>query len=132
MCFNKTNLPTLFDNLGRPLDLTNLDQTLWNDKCSYIHLKEANNFNNNNRNTIILQLNIRSLIGKQGDLNRLLSKLHNQNSLPKIILLSKTHLNTSKLRHLNIPNYKILSCNQLKKSGGGVAILSHNTQPIKQ
>ena len=111
MYFSKTKLPTLFDNLGRPLDLTNLDETLWNDKCNYIHLKEAINFNNNNKNIIILQLNIRSLLGKEGDLNRLLSKLHNQNSLPKIILLSETHLNTSKLRHLNIPNYKILSHN---------------------
>ena len=59
----------------------------------------------------ILQLNIRSLLEKRGNLNRLLSKLHNQNSLPKIILLSETHLNTSKQRHLNIPNYKILSHN---------------------
>ena len=80
---------------------------------------------------IILQLNIRSILGKQDDLNRLLSRLSNQNSLPKILILSETHLNTSKLRHLNIPNYKILSRNRLNKSGGGVAILSHNTQPIK-
>ena len=65
MCFSKTVLPTLFDNLGRPLDLTNLDHTLWNDKCNYIGLNEVNNFNKNNRNLIILQLNIRSLLGKQ-------------------------------------------------------------------
>ena len=124
MCFSKTKLPTLFDNLGRPLDFANLDQTLWNDKCDYIQLKEVNNYNKSNRNLIILQLNIRSILGKQDDLNRLLSRLQNQNSLPKVIILSETHLNTSKLRHLNIPNYKILSHNRLNKSGG-----SGNTLP---
>ena len=42
MCFSKTAPPTLFDNLGRPLDLTNLDQSLWNDKCDYLDLNEIN------------------------------------------------------------------------------------------
>ena len=115
MCFSKTVLPTLFDNLGRPLDLPNLDHTLWSDKCDYIGLNKVNNFNKNNKNIIILQLNIRSLLGKQSNLNMLLNKLYNQNSLPKIILLSETHLNNSKLRHINIPKYKILSRNQSKK-----------------
>ena len=131
MCFSKTKFPTLFDNLGRPLDISNIDQTLWNDKCDYIQLQDAYNYNKSNKNLIILQLNIRSILGKQDNLNRLLSRLSNQNSLPKILIISETHLNTSKLRHLNIPNYKILSRNRVNKSGGGVAILSHNTQPIK-
>ena len=46
--------------------------------------------------------------------------------------MSETHLNESKLRHVKIPNYKILSRNRTNnKNGGGVAILAHNTQPIK-
>ena len=131
MCLSKSKLPTLFNNLGRPLDIPNIDQTLWNDKCDYIELQDAYNYNKGNKNLSILQLNIRSILGKQNDLNRLLSRLNNQNSLPKLLIISETHLNTSKLRHLNIPNYKILSRNRMNKPGGGVAILCHNTQPIK-
>ena len=131
MCFNKIDVPTLFDNLGRPLDIANTDQTLWNDKCDYIQLQDARNYNQGNKNLILLQLNIRSLLGKQDNLNRLLSRLSIQNSLPKILIISETHLNSSKLRHLNVPNYKILSRNRENKLGGGVAILSHLTQPIK-
>ena len=130
MCFNKVEVPILFDNLGRPLDNTNINHTLWNDKCDYIQLPEARNLNHENKNLIILQLNIRSLLGKQEDLNRLLSKLSTQNSLPKLLILSETHMNSSKLRHFNVPNYKILSRNRENKLGGGVAILSHVTQSI--
>ena len=93
-------------------------------------MQDAYNYNKGNKNLTILQLNIRSILGKQEDLNRLLSRLNNQNSLPKLLIISETHLNTSKLRHLNIPNYKILSRNRMNKPGGGVAILSHNTQPV--
>ena len=131
MCYSKTKHPILFDNLGRPLDIANIDQTLWNDKCDYIELQDVHNYNKGNKNLSILQLNIRSILGKQNDLNSLLNKLNNQNSLPKLLIISETHLNTSKLRHLNIPNYKILSRNRTNKTGGGVAILCHITQPIK-
>ena len=78
MCFSKTVPPTLFDNLGRPLDLTNLDQMLWNDKCDYQEINEINNLNTKNKNLLILQLNIRSLLGKQNELNRLLNQLYHK------------------------------------------------------
>lgn len=35
MCFSKQEIPTLFDNLERPLDLSSTDCSLWNDKCDY-------------------------------------------------------------------------------------------------
>ena len=43
MCFNKDEAPTLFDNLGWPLDLNNVDHCLWNDKCDYVESHEINN-----------------------------------------------------------------------------------------
>ena len=91
MCFSKQEIPTVFDNLERPLDLSSTDHSLWNDKCDYYEVNEILNLNPNNKNLTILQLNI---------------------SLPKILLLSETHLSGSKLSHLNIPNYTTLSHNR--------------------
>ena len=116
MCFSKSDVPILFDKLGRPLDLHGLNQTLWNDKCDYLELDQIQNLNLQDKNLTILQLNIRSLINKQQELNHMLNKLAmKKKSIPKIILLSETHLNTSKMRHLTIPNYKTLSCNRTMK-----------------
>ena len=71
------------------------------------------------------------MLGKQNELNIILNKLHTNKSLPKILLLSETHLNESKVRHLNIPNYQTLSHNRQLKEGGGVAICVHNTLKYK-
>ena len=108
MCFSKSDIPTLFDNLGRPLDLITTDSSLWNDKCDYVEPHDICNFNQTGNNLTVLQLDIRSLLGKQQELLQFLNDLSHKNSLPKLILLSKTHLNGSKIRHVNIPNYKIL------------------------
>ena len=83
-------------------------------------------------NLTVLQLNIRSLFGKQNELNYMLNKLCQSKSLPKLLLLSETHLNDSKLRHLNIPNYKIVYHNRTNKFGGVVAILIHQTLMYKE
>ena len=65
-------------------------------------------------------------------MNQLLNKLHQTKSLPKIILLSETHLTDSKLRHVNLPNYTLIYHNCLNKSGGGIAIAVHNTLRYKK
>ena len=72
MCLGNSNHPILFDNLERPLDLDSTDSSLWSDKCNYYEIKNLHALNPNNNNIIILQLNIRSLLNKQTDLNRLL------------------------------------------------------------
>ena len=132
MCFSKHNISVLFDNLGRPLDLANTDRSLLNDKYDYVEANEISNLNSTGNNLTVLQLNIRSLLGKQNELIQLLKKLCQNKSLPKLILLSETHLNDSKLRHVNIPNYKILYQNRSNKLGGGVAILIHNSLMYKE
>ena len=63
----------------------------------------------------------------------MLNKLYyHRRSLPKILLLSETHLSDSKLRHLNIPNYTTLSCNRLNRGRGSVAIIVHNSLTYKE
>ena len=96
-----------------------------------MELEDILNLNPKEKNLTILQLNIRSLLGKQNELNIILNKLHTNKSLPKILLLSETHLNESKIRHLNIPNYQTLSRNRQSKEGGGIAICVHNTLKYK-
>ena len=57
----------------------------------------------------------------------MINTLHKNQSLPKLLLLNETHLNDSKIRHINIPNYNISYRNRPNKLGGGVAILTHKT-----
>ena len=95
--FSKSDTPILFDNLDRPLDFGPTDSSLWDDKCDYYEINDVHNLNPNNKNLTILQLNIRGLLGKQSDLSLMLDKLYSNNSLPKILLLSETHLTESKL-----------------------------------
>ena len=54
MCFNKIIAPTLYDNLERPLDLTTVDRSLWDDKCDYYEPKDLNSLNPKNTNLTIL------------------------------------------------------------------------------
>ena len=49
MCFSKQEIPTLFDNLERPLDFSSIDHSLWNDKCDYYEVDEIQNLNPNNK-----------------------------------------------------------------------------------
>ena len=60
------------DVLNRPLALTEVDETLWNDKCDYLDLDSCSNLNPNNYNLIVLQLNICSLVAHQHELKQLI------------------------------------------------------------
>ena len=88
--------------------------------------------NPKNNNLTILQLNIPSLLSKQSEFNSLLNTLHSNKSLPNLLLLSETHLTESKLRHVNLPNYKLICHNRIGKQGGGVAIAIHNSLRYKE
>ena len=66
---HEENYPT--DSLKRPVNLDELNNTLWNDKCDYVELGELKNLNPNGYNLLVLQLNIRSLIAHQVELTQL-------------------------------------------------------------
>ena len=61
----------------------------------------------------------------------MINSLNKNKSLPKLLLINETHLNDSKIRHINIPNYNISYRNRTNKLGGGVAILTHKTLTYK-
>ena len=54
MMFCETEHLITKDQLGRPVDHSELDSCLWNDKCDYIKLDHCNNLNPNNYNLITM------------------------------------------------------------------------------
>ena len=112
--------------------MSTIDKSLWDDKCDYFEPKALTQLNPKNNNLTILQLNIRSLLSKQSELNSLLNTLHSNKNSPNLLLLSETHLTESKMRHVNLPNYKLICQNRTSKQGGGVAIAVHNSLKYKE
>ena len=53
MCLMRSDLP-LMDSLDRPLDLFNVNESLWSDKCDNMDLGKCSNLNPNNMNFIVL------------------------------------------------------------------------------
>ena len=91
MCFLKQDIKNQ-DEFNRTIDYLELDESLWNDKCDYLLPESCMNINPNNYNMVIMQLNIRSVLAKQSDLNQLLSTLAKKNSSVDILLLCETFL----------------------------------------
>ena len=122
MCLQQSDLH-LMDSLDRPLDLFNVSESLWNDKCDYLDIEKCKNFNPNSMNFIVLQLNVRSLLSHQSDLRNLLHELDRRNSTVDILLLFETFLNKKMERMVNIPGYTLLSNSCSCGKGGGTCIL---------
>ena len=122
MCFTKIN-KQLFDSLGRPIDLSINDESLWSDKCDYLDPTSCNDLNPENYNLVILQLNIRSLLAHQTALKELLQTMSNKNSAVDIILLCETFLASNTEKLVYIPGYHLVTNNRNNHKGGGVAIL---------
>ena len=80
------------DQLGCPINNTDLTESLWNDKCDYLHIDQCKNLNPNKYNMNIIQLNIRSLLAHQHELKDLLQQLHNKNSTIDVMHLVKHFL----------------------------------------
>ena len=57
------------DNLNRPFNSEELYNTLWNDKCDYVEIKNYTNLNPNNYNLLVMQLNIWSILSHQLELS---------------------------------------------------------------
>ena len=91
MCWSKME-NKLYDDLMWPLEMDNLDRSLWNDKCDYMDITKCTNLNPNNYNFITMQLNIRSLPSHQSSLKQIIKTLESKNSPVDIVLLCETYL----------------------------------------
>ena len=85
-----------WDRLQRPLNLDELNLTLWSDKCDYFYPSDCANLNPQNYNFIVLQHNKCSLPCNLADTKQLLQTLHDKNSPVDIMLLCKTFLRKKK------------------------------------
>ena len=111
-----------FDNLSREIlekhyiiDLT--------DDCDYEI--DTENYNWTKEDFVILNINIRGLYSKIGDLNRLVERISLSGSAPTVITISETWLNQHS-PNFEVPGYKIFRSDRLHKKGGGVAVLVAN------
>ena len=118
MCFSKT-LNKRYDELLRPLNLTDVHEFLWNDKCNYIDPAKCENLNLTGFNIIVLQLNISSVLKHSYELKSLLRTLESKNSRVDLVLLCETFLTPE-------TNYTLVSNQRSKSKGGGTAILIRN------
>ena len=123
MCIT-TNKDEEKDKLNMPLDLDELDESLWNDKCDYLDLETCSNLNPNNYNLLVLQLNIRSLLVHQLELkSQLICMTAKKNSQINIILLCETFLSKQTVDMVNVPGFTHIDNCRRHRKGGGVSIL---------
>ena len=97
------------DKLLRPLNLTDVHESTWNDKCDYIDPVKCDNLNPNGFNLIALQLNIRSLLRHSIKLKTLLKTLENKKSRVDLVLLCETFLTKETVKLVDIPDYTLIS-----------------------
>ena len=122
MCFSKNDITLCYD-LPRPLELNNIDTSLWSDKCDYVDPSNCANLNPDNYNLVVLQLNVRSLPSHQSELWYTLHLLTNRNSTIDILILCETFLSSKTEQLVNVPGYSLITNNRKNHKGGGVAIL---------
>ena len=131
MCFSKSDI-TLYDSLSRPLKISEVDKSLWSNKCDYIDPLECISLNLDKYNLIVMQLNIQSMLSHQCELKRLLQTLESKNSRVDALLLCKTFLTKLTDKLVNVPGYTLINNNRSHSNGGGVAILLRNDIPHKE
>ena len=110
---------------------TNRIETLWYDndciKCEYVNpysldfksCLQSNDFS-------IMQFNIRGLLSKEDQLNRLLNKIGSKNKV-SVVALNKTWLRKENINKVSLPGYNLEHNIRKGKKGGGVTIAIHKS-----
>ena len=104
MCLSEcNNVP--HDTLGQSLtDLKNIGLDPIDDNCDYISVHDCSEITCSNSDLLVLQLNIRGLIGKQSELSKLLNSCTKSNKIDVVIVCESWV--TVETKHLvNIPGY---------------------------
>ena len=131
MCLLRSDLH-LMDSLYRSLDLFNVNESLWSDKCDYMDVEKCSNLNPNSINFIMLQLNVHSMLAHQSELRSLLNELDKKHGRVDIFLLSETFLmrKTEKLVNINMYNSAFNSC--MEHKGSSLCILVRSNVPYRR
>ena len=96
------------------------------DKCDYLDYSAIDlDTDHDQRKLTVIQLNIRGLLNKQDDLNRLLSEIRRKHTI-SVILLAETWLKKTTKKRIRIPGFQFVGSHRECKRGGGVGILISN------
>ena len=96
-----------------------------NDHCDYVESSRIKDIHSSDRDLSVLQLNIRGLLNKQGQIKQFLSC--DNVSLPiDVVLLCETWLKPTTSELFNLPNYKSFHKTRKDRIGGGTSILVHS------
>ena len=96
------------------------------DKCDYLdYLAIDLDTDHDQQKLTVIQLNIRGLLNKQDDLNRLLSEIRRKHTI-SVILLAETWLKKTTKKRIRIPGFQFVGSHRECKRGGGVGILIAN------
>ena len=94
--------------------------------CKYLESENLGKPKNDRNDLRIIHLNIRGLLNKQDQLNRLI-----KDTDADIILLCQTWLTLIKESHIDLSTHKLTSKHRSDRIGGGVGILVHKKSKIK-
>ena len=102
MCLQGPNgLPDNLENRLETVDFVDSDQ----DTCDYIDLTDNEPWHCNTSDLLVLQLNIRGLLNKQGDLLNLVNRVAGRNKID-VLILQETWLTSSNCHLICLPGYK--------------------------
>ena len=112
-----------FDITTTSSSISELDLNVMKD-CAYIDHIEYSELEKKEGCLSILHLNVRGLINKQSELNKILT-WKGENKVD-VALLCKTWLQKETNSQIKFPNYTFFSKVCQKKKGGGVGLLLHD------
>ena len=115
--------PDQLDSVSNP-DITNTS-------CEYINLFEDQLPDVTANDLRIVHYNIRGLMGKQHDLNRLMHRMDSKGGVP-IVMLNETWLRPNTIGMIDVKGYKLMSKCRKGKKGGGVGFLVHENLKIRE
>ena len=105
-----------YDNLDRPIECTKYQHKL--DNCDYFELTDPSDTCHGD--LLVMQLNIRGLLGKLPDLKNLVNKASRVKKID-IILLCETWQNKNS-PPISLPGYNYIYKTRKHRMGGGVGI----------
>ena len=88
------------------------------DKCDYLDYSATDlDTDHDQWKLTVIQLNIRGLLNKQDDLNRLLSEIRRKHTI-SVILLAETWLKKTTKKRIRIPGFQFVGSHRECKRGG--------------
>ena len=100
--------------------------------CNYLEHEDLDSLSPHISDLQIIHLNIRGLIGKHNELNKLITDGFGTAKPIDIIMLNETWLRKDTLNKVTFPGYTLLSKERKGKKGGGIGMIVSNNFKFRQ